>query len=158
MWFEPVAFLGVDHQRDVHRARGVKLSMRLVKGAYWDTEIKRAQTIGLADFPVFTAKNHTDLNYMHCAQILRDAQDAIFPAFASHNAMTLAFVAELFAGADYELQRLHGMGEGAHDAIVDTLLAMLRGSTASCSAVTSGSENWCTKLEFAPFSSRRRTR
>lgn len=100
------------------RARGVKLSMRLVKGAYWDTEIKRAQTMGLADFPVFTAKNHTDLNYMHCAQILRDAQDAIFPAFASHNAMTLAFVAELFAGADYELQRLHGMGEGAHDAIV----------------------------------------
>ncbi|HMP46632.1 MAG TPA: bifunctional proline dehydrogenase/L-glutamate gamma-semialdehyde dehydrogenase PutA, partial [Sphingopyxis sp.] len=100
------------------RARGVKLSMRLVKGAYWDTEIKRAQTLGLGDFPVFTAKNHTDLNYMACAQILRAAQDAIFPAFASHNAMTLAFVTELFAGADYELQRLHGMGEGAHDAIV----------------------------------------
>jgi len=100
------------------RQRGVKLSMRLVKGAYWDTEIKRAQTMGLGDFPVFTAKNHTDLNYMHCAEILRGEQDSIFPAFASHNAMTLAFVAELFAGADYELQRLHGMGEGAHDAIV----------------------------------------
>lgn len=100
------------------RKRGITLSMRLVKGAYWDTEIKRAQTLGLGDFPVFTAKNHTDLNYMHCAQILREAQDCIFPAFASHNAMTLAFVAELFAGADYELQRLHGMGEGAHDAIM----------------------------------------
>src|SRR3546814_3561821 len=92
--------------------------MRLVKGAYWDTEIKRAQTLGLGDFPVFTAKLHTDLNYMRCAQLLRDCQDCIFPAFASHNAMTLAFVSELFAGADYELQRLHGMGEGAHDAPV----------------------------------------
>src|SRR3546814_15648901 len=89
------------------------VSMRLVKGAYWDTEIKRAQTLGLADFPVCTAKLHTDLNYLHCAQILRECQDCLFPAFASHNAMTLAFVTELFAGADYELQRLHGMGEGA---------------------------------------------
>ena len=100
------------------RTRGVKLSMRLVKGAYWDTEIKRAQTLGLGDFPVFTAKLHTDLNYMRCAQVLRNCQDCIYPAFASHNAMTLAFVSELFAGADYELQRLHGMGEGAHDALV----------------------------------------
>ena len=100
------------------RARGAKVSMRLVKGAYWDTEIKRAQVLGLDDFPVFTAKAHTDLNYLRCAQLLRDCQDCIYPAFASHNAMTLAFVAELFAGADYELQRLHGMGEGAHDALV----------------------------------------
>ncbi|WP_447765870.1 bifunctional proline dehydrogenase/L-glutamate gamma-semialdehyde dehydrogenase PutA [Sphingopyxis panaciterrae] len=100
------------------RARGVKLSMRLVKGAYWDTEIKRAQMLGLDDFPVFTAKAHTDLNYLRCAQLLRACQDCIYPAFASHNAMTLAFVSELFAGADYELQRLHGMGEGAHDALV----------------------------------------
>ncbi len=103
---------------DCARARGVKISMRLVKGAYWDTEVKRAQTMGLGDFPVFTAKNHTDLNYMHCAEILRGCQDSIYPAFASHNAMTLAFVTELFADADYELQRLHGMGEGAHDAIM----------------------------------------
>ena len=108
----------IDWLAERARARGVKLSMRLVKGAYWDTEIKRAQTLGLRDFPVFTAKLHTDLNYMRCAQLLRDCQDCIYPAFASHNAMTLAFVAELFAGADYELQRLHGMGEGAHDALV----------------------------------------
>ena len=108
----------IDWLAERARTRGVKLSMRLVKGAYWDTEIKRAQTLGLSDFPVFTAKLHTDLNYMRCAQLLRDAQDCIYPAFASHNAMTLAFVAELFAGADYELQRLHGMGEGAHDALV----------------------------------------
>ncbi len=100
------------------QARGVKLAMRLVKGAYWDTEIKRAQTMGMGDFPVFTQKLHTDLNYMRCAQLLRGYQNCIFPAFASHNAMTLAFVTELFAGADYELQRLHGMGEGAHDAVL----------------------------------------
>jgi RHH-type proline utilization regulon transcriptional repressor/proline dehydrogenase/delta 1-pyrroline-5-carboxylate dehydrogenase len=108
----------IDWLADRARARGVKLSMRLVKGAYWDTEIKRAQTLGLSDFPVFTAKLHTDLNYMRCAQLLRDCQDCIYPAFASHNAMTLAFVSELFADTDYELQRLHGMGEGAHDALV----------------------------------------
>src|SRR3546814_15844732 len=95
--------------------------MRLVKGAYWDTEIKRAQTHGIGDFPVFTAKLHTDLNYMRCAQLLRDCQDCIFPAFASHNAMTLAFVPELFAGPDYELHRLHGMGEGEHEALVELL-------------------------------------
>ncbi len=108
----------IDWLAERARARGVKLSMRLVKGAYWDTEIKRAQTLGLGDFPVFTAKLHTDLNYMRCAQLLRDCQDCIYPAFASHNAMTLAYVSELFVGADYELQRLHGMGEGAHDALV----------------------------------------
>jgi RHH-type transcriptional regulator, proline utilization regulon repressor / proline dehydrogenase / delta 1-pyrroline-5-carboxylate dehydrogenase len=108
----------IDWVAALGRARGVKLALRLVKGAYWDTEIKRAQLMGLADFPVFTAKEHTDLNYLACALRLRGMQDAIYPAFASHNAMTLAYVARAFAGADYELQRLHGMGEGAHDALV----------------------------------------
>src|SRR3546814_569857 len=64
--------------------RGDMLSMRLVKSAYSDTEIERAQTLGRADFPVFTAKLHTDLNYLHCAQSLRECQDCLFPAFASH--------------------------------------------------------------------------
>ena len=108
----------IDWVAALARARGAKLALRLVKGAYWDTEIKRAQLMGLADFPVFTAKEHTDLNYLACALRLRGMQDAIYPAFASHNAMTLAYVARAFAGADYELQRLHGMGEGAHDALV----------------------------------------
>lgn len=100
------------------RARGVKVAVRLVKGAYWDTEVKRAQVLGLDNFPVFTVKAHTDLNYLRCAQLLRGMTDTVFPAFASHNAMTLAFVARLFAGADFELQRLHGMGKGAHEALV----------------------------------------
>ncbi len=101
------------------RARGVKLALRLVKGAYWDSEIKRAQVMGLAGFPVFTEKLHTDLSYMACAQALRGMNDVIYPAFATHNAMTVAYIAELFDGADYELQRLHGMGEGAHDALAE---------------------------------------
>lgn len=102
------------------RARGVKVALRLVKGAYWDSEIKRAQVAGLADFPVFTEKNHTDINYMRCAQLLHGLQDCIYPAFATHNAMTIAYIASLFGReADHELQRLHGMGEGAHDALMD---------------------------------------
>ena len=108
----------IDWVAALARKRGVRLALRLVKGAYWDTEIKRAQQLGLADFPVFTAKAHTDLNYLACALKLRGMQDAVYPAFASHNAMTLAYVARAFHGADYELQRLHGMGEGAHDALV----------------------------------------
>lgn len=102
------------------RAHGVKIALRLVKGAYWDSEIKRAQVAGLADFPVFTEKNHTDINYMRCAQLLRGLSDCIYPAFATHNAMTIAYIAALFGrDADHELQRLHGMGEGAHDALMD---------------------------------------
>ena len=102
------------------RGRGVKLSLRLVKGAYWDSEIKRAQVAGLSDFPVFTEKNHTDINYMRCAQLLHGLRDCIYPAFATHNAMTIAYIASLFGReGDHELQRLHGMGEGAHDALMD---------------------------------------
>ena len=102
------------------RARGVHVALRLVKGAYWDSEIKRAQVMGLTDFPVFTEKNRTDINYMRCAQLLHGLADCIYPAFATHNAMTIAYIAALFGReTDHELQRLHGMGEGAHDALAD---------------------------------------
>lgn len=102
------------------RARGAKVALRLVKGAYWDSEIKRAQVMGLSGFPVFTEKNRTDINYMRCAQLLHGLADCIYPAFATHNAMTIAYIAALFGrNTDHELQRLHGMGEGAHDALAD---------------------------------------
>lgn len=102
------------------RKHDVHLALRLVKGAYWDTEIKRSQVAGTDYFPVWTAKPHTDLCYLRCAQLLRGMTDHIYPAFATHNAMTIAFVARLFEGEEsYELQRLHGMGEGAHDALRD---------------------------------------
>ena len=101
-------------------ARHVRIAVRLVKGAYWDSEIKRAQVLGLVDFPVFTQKRHTDLSYMRCAQMLYANRDSIYAAFASHNAMTIAYVTSLFGeDAEFELQRLHGMGEGAHDALLE---------------------------------------
>ncbi|WP_293614512.1 bifunctional proline dehydrogenase/L-glutamate gamma-semialdehyde dehydrogenase PutA [Porticoccus sp.] len=85
--------------------------VRLVKGAYWDTEIKLAQQQGLTDYPVFTRKVHTDLCYLHCAQQLLAAPEALYPQFATHNAQTITAIQQLAGDAPYEFQRLHGMGE-----------------------------------------------
>ncbi len=90
---------------------GHRMMVRLVKGAYWDAEIKHAQEQGLADYPVFTRKVNTDLCYQHCAQLLLSAPLAIYPQFATHNAYTLALVLALAEDNTYEFQRLHGMGE-----------------------------------------------
>ncbi|GMG88094.1 bifunctional proline dehydrogenase/L-glutamate gamma-semialdehyde dehydrogenase PutA [Biformimicrobium ophioploci] len=88
-----------------------KLMVRLVKGAYWDSEIKHAQEMGLTDYPVYTRKCHTDLSYQVCAQILLEAPDAIYPQFATHNAYTVGLILELAGNRDdFEFQRLHGMG------------------------------------------------
>jgi RHH-type proline utilization regulon transcriptional repressor/proline dehydrogenase/delta 1-pyrroline-5-carboxylate dehydrogenase len=100
-----------------------RLMVRLVKGAYWDTEIKRAQVDGLSSFPVYTRKPHTDLSYLACARLLLDAPDAVYPQFATHNARTVASIYHM-AGADryvahqYEFQCLHGMGEPLYEQIV----------------------------------------
>src|SRR6202043_1351072 len=92
-----------------------RLMARLVKGAYWDTEIKRAQERGLDDYPVFTRKAMTDLNYVACAQKLLALRKRIFPQFATHNALTVATVLELADGeSGFEFQRLHGMGEALY--------------------------------------------
>jgi RHH-type proline utilization regulon transcriptional repressor/proline dehydrogenase/delta 1-pyrroline-5-carboxylate dehydrogenase len=93
------------------RTHGRKLMVRLVKGAYWDTEIKAAQVAGLTDYPVFTRKVATDVSYLACAKILLDANDAIYAAFATHNANTIGQVKALAKGRPFEFQRLHGMGE-----------------------------------------------
>ncbi len=96
--------------------------VRLVKGAYWDTEIKRAQEGGLANFPVYTRKVHTDVAYIACARKLLTAVDAVFPQFATHNAQTLATIYHLagpdFAIGKYEFQCLHGMGEALYQQVV----------------------------------------
>jgi RHH-type proline utilization regulon transcriptional repressor/proline dehydrogenase/delta 1-pyrroline-5-carboxylate dehydrogenase len=96
-----------------------RLMVRLVKGAYWDSEIKRAQERGLATYPVYTRKVATDVSYLACAKRLFAGGAAFYPQFASHNAHTLAAVLEL-AGErkDWEFQRLHGMGEALHDQVV----------------------------------------
>ncbi|MEJ6021022.1 L-glutamate gamma-semialdehyde dehydrogenase [Ramlibacter sp. PS4R-6] len=100
----------------IARRHGIRLMCRLVKGAYWDAEIKRAQEMGLPHYPVFTHKHHTDVSYLACARALFAAQDVIYPQFATHNAGTLAAIVQMAraAGATFELQRLHGMGEGIY--------------------------------------------
>jgi RHH-type transcriptional regulator, proline utilization regulon repressor / proline dehydrogenase / delta 1-pyrroline-5-carboxylate dehydrogenase len=92
-----------------------RLMVRLVKGAYWDTEIKRAQERGLDDYPVFTRKAMTDLNYLACAQRMLGLRPRIFSQFATHNAMTVAHIIHAASdGAGYEFQRLHGMGDALY--------------------------------------------
>jgi RHH-type proline utilization regulon transcriptional repressor/proline dehydrogenase/delta 1-pyrroline-5-carboxylate dehydrogenase len=99
------------------RETGRHMSVRLVKGAYWDSEIKRAQERGLASFPVYTSKAATDASYLECVQHLFGAREVIYPQFATHNAYTVAAVLELAPpGTRYEFQRLHGMGEALYAA------------------------------------------
>ncbi len=110
----------VDEVAAIARRHGLKFMVRLVKGAYWDGEIKRAQELGLAAYPVFTHKAHTDLSYLACAQALLAHRDVIYPQFASHNAGTIAAIVRMAReadggkGAPFEMQRLHGMGEGVY--------------------------------------------
>jgi RHH-type proline utilization regulon transcriptional repressor/proline dehydrogenase/delta 1-pyrroline-5-carboxylate dehydrogenase len=97
-----------------------RFMVRLVKGAYWDTEIKRAQERGLADYPVFTRKPMTDLSYMACAERLLALRPRIYPQFATHNALTVASVMERAGTQDgYEFQRLHGMGDALYAALLE---------------------------------------
>ncbi len=91
--------------------------VRLVKGAYWDTEIKLSQVGGYDDFPVFTRKLGTDVSYLACAEKMLAADDAIYPAFATHNAYTVGAIKALAGAKPFEFQRLHGMGEDVYDAL-----------------------------------------
>ena len=110
--------LVVDWVAELARDAGRRMTIRLVKGAYWDSEIKRAQERGLPSFPVYTSKAATDASYLVCAQRLFAAGDVIHPQFATHNAYTIAAVLDFApAGAAYEFQRLHGMGELLYDAV-----------------------------------------
>ncbi|HEY4067650.1 MAG TPA: L-glutamate gamma-semialdehyde dehydrogenase, partial [Burkholderiaceae bacterium] len=106
----------VDEVARIARAHQLRFMVRLVKGAYWDGEIKRAQELGLAGYPVFTHKHHTDISYLACARALIGHQDVIYPQFATHNAATIAAILGLAKarGAAFEMQRLHGMGEGIY--------------------------------------------
>ncbi|MGY3288805.1 proline dehydrogenase [Bradyrhizobium sp. LM3.6] len=106
----------IDYVDALARAHDRKLMVRLVKGAYWDTEIKRAQERGLDGYPVFTRKTMTDLNYVACAQKLLSLRPRIFPQFATHNALSVATVLELAGeSGGFEFQRLHGMGEALYE-------------------------------------------
>ncbi len=105
----------VDWTVELARKHQRKLMVRLVKGAYWDSEIKQAQVAGLSDYPVFTRKVATDVSYLACAKRLLAASDCIFSAFATHNANTVGAVKALAGTTPFEFQRLHGMGEGLYE-------------------------------------------
>ncbi len=100
----------------IARTHRLRFMVRLVKGAYWDGEIKRAQELGLTGYPVFTHKHHTDISYLACARALIDESDVIYPQFATHNAATIAAILQMAeaAGAAFEMQRLHGMGSAVY--------------------------------------------
>ncbi len=112
----------IDHVAALAARLGRRITVRLVKGAYWDTEIKRAQERGLPDYPVFTRKAMTDLNYLGAAERLLAHRPRIFPQFATHNALTVASIVERGGAAgDYEFQRLHGMGGALYDHLLATI-------------------------------------
>ena len=111
----------VDCVIDLARRSGRRLMVRLVKGAYWDAEIKRAQVDGMPGYPVYTRKIHTDLSYLVCAERLLAAADTVYPQFATHNALTLASIhaqATRMGVTAYEFQCLHGMGETLYDQVL----------------------------------------
>ena len=114
----------IDWLYDLAGRHGRNIMVRLVKGAYWDTEIKRAQVLGLEGFPVFTRKAHTDISYLVCARRLLGMQDRIYAQFATHNAHTAAAILRMAPDgarpevARYEFQRLHGMGDALHDLLL----------------------------------------
>lgn len=118
----------IEHIAAIARKYGLRLMCRLVKGAYWDSEIKRAQEMGLPHYPVFTHKHHTDVSYLACAQALLAAPDAIYPQFAGHNAATIAAILQMASrnAVPFELQRLHGMGEGVFREVLKNPLISCR--------------------------------
>jgi RHH-type proline utilization regulon transcriptional repressor/proline dehydrogenase/delta 1-pyrroline-5-carboxylate dehydrogenase len=101
----------LDFLIDLARRTGRRMPVRLVKGAYWDSEIKKAQTDGLSGYPVFTRKPNTDVSYLACARKMLAAGDALYPMFATHNAQTIAAIHHFAQGKEFEFQRLHGMGD-----------------------------------------------
>jgi RHH-type proline utilization regulon transcriptional repressor/proline dehydrogenase/delta 1-pyrroline-5-carboxylate dehydrogenase len=111
----------IDHMAGIAQAAGRRMQMRLVKGAYWDSEIKKAQVQGLEDFPVYTRKCHTDVSYLACAQKMFAAADHLYPMFATHNAHSIAAIMKMADATDapFEFQRLFGMGQAVHDLILE---------------------------------------
>jgi RHH-type proline utilization regulon transcriptional repressor/proline dehydrogenase/delta 1-pyrroline-5-carboxylate dehydrogenase len=111
----------IDGLADMARELDRRIMVRLVKGAYWDTEIKHAQVEGLSGYPVFTRKAATDISYLGCARQLLTHRDVIYPQFATHNAHSVATILEMAQGLPrdcFEFQRLHGMGEALHELVM----------------------------------------
>ena len=130
--YQTRALAVVDEVARIAKAHGLRFMVRLVKGAYWDGEIKRAQEGGLPGYPVFTHKHHTDISYLACAERLISHHALIYPQFATHNAGTIAAILQMArqaepampdgspAGAPFEMQRLHGMGDGVYRELMNS--------------------------------------
>ncbi|HUP91868.1 MAG TPA: bifunctional proline dehydrogenase/L-glutamate gamma-semialdehyde dehydrogenase PutA, partial [Solimonas sp.] len=120
--FQKRGLFVIEWLEELARSVGRRMPVRLVKGAYWDTEVKRSQEQGLAGYPVFTRKASTDVAYLACARRLLSARDAFYPMLATHNAHTVAAV-RTYAGDEkgYEFQRLHGMGEALYQVVREDL-------------------------------------
>ncbi len=108
----------IDYLADLARRVGRRMPVRLVKGAYWDAEIKRAQIDGQAGYPVFTRKPNTDVSYLANARRMFDHGDALYPMFATHNAQTIAAIRSIAQGRPYEHQKLHGMGDDLYAEVI----------------------------------------
>jgi RHH-type proline utilization regulon transcriptional repressor/proline dehydrogenase/delta 1-pyrroline-5-carboxylate dehydrogenase len=116
--YGPRCFFVIDWLHALAGRLNRRIMVRLVKGAYWDTEIKRAQVLGLDGYPVFTRKVNTDVSYIACARKLLSMTDRIYPQFATHNAHTVAAILSMAPDRDcFEFQRLHGMGEALHETV-----------------------------------------
>ena len=109
----------IDWLHELARRHDRKIMVRLVKGAYWDREIKRAQVEGSATFPVYTRKSATDAAYLCCARLLLDRTDRLYPQFATHNAHSIAAILAMAGDRPFEFQRLHGMGEALHAQVLE---------------------------------------
>ena len=116
--YQKRTFTIIDYVAKLAKDAQKQIPIRLVKGAYWDGEIKLAQEMGLAGYPVFTRKEFTDLSYIGCAQKILSYGNLFYPQFATHNAQTVATIIELARGAQFEFQRLQGMGESLHNALI----------------------------------------
>ena len=115
------AYPVIERLLSIARAENRPFAIRLVKGAYWDTEIKRAQEMGLESYPVFTRKENTDISYLGCARLLLDNTDIIYPQFATHNAATMSAILHMAKPEQvFEFQRLHGMGDSLHRYVMKT--------------------------------------
>ena len=113
--YQKRCFTLIDWLDKLAKETNKKINVRLVKGAYWDTEVKIAQELGIPNYPVYTRKSFTDLSWMACALKLLEKQDTIFPQFASHNAYSISFIEEIGKDKIFEFQRIHGMAGQIHE-------------------------------------------
>ncbi len=116
--YQKRAIYVLNYLRELSEHKGQRIPVRLVKGAYWDSEIKKAQADGVADYPVFTHKAHTDLSYMACAEFMLANDKNFYPQFATHNLLTICAIISVAGKSPYEFQKLQGMGNEIYDGIM----------------------------------------